>query len=109
MHTSYEALVGDTVVIGIEGEIDAFTAPALKEQLYACLDSGFGRLVLEMSECCSIDSVGLGVLVDVAKHAGGREVAIAAPGPELRHILEVVGLDHVLPLYRSRSEALQVD
>ena len=43
MHTSYEAPSADlgTVVIRIEGELDAFAAPDLKQQLFACLDSDF--------------------------------------------------------------------
>lgn len=107
MHTTYEALGSDTVVIRVDGELDVLTAPDLKEQLLACLESGFTRLVVEMSGCPSIDSTGLGVLVGAAKRARGRELALAAPAPEVRHILQVVGLDHVLPLYGSVSEALR--
>jgi anti-sigma B factor antagonist len=109
MHTSYEAPGADlgTVVIRIEGELDAFAAPDLKQQLFACLDSGFNRLILEMSACTFVDSTGLGVLVAALKHARGRELALAGPNPEIRRILQVVGLDRVLPLYDSPSEALR--
>lgn len=109
MHTSYEAVPADldAVVIRIEGELEAFGAPDLKQQLFACLDSGFSRLILDMSACTFVDSTGLSVLVDALKHAGGCELALAAVSPEISHILHIVGLDHVLPPYDSPTEALR--
>ena len=106
MHTTFEAFGRETVVIWINGDLDAFTAPALKTQLFSALDSGFDRVVLEMSECELVDSTGLGVLVAGLKHAHGRSVVMASAGPELRRVLEIVGLDRVLPQYASRTEAL---
>lgn len=107
MHTVFEALGRETVVIWISGDLDAFTAPELKAQLFAALDSGFDRVVLEMSECELVDSTGLGVLVAGLKHARGRRVVMASASPELRRVLEIVGLDRVLPQVGSRTEALR--
>jgi anti-sigma B factor antagonist len=107
MHTVFEALGRETVVIWISGDLDAFTAPELKAQLFAALDSGFDRVVLEMSECELVDSTGLGVLVAGLKHARGRDVVMASASPELRRVLEIVGLDRVLPQFGSRTEALR--
>ncbi|HTX70844.1 MAG TPA: STAS domain-containing protein [Thermoleophilia bacterium] len=107
MHTTFEALGSDTVVIWVHGDLDAFSAPDLKQQLFAALDNGFRRVVLEMSACGFVDSTGLGVLVSGLKRAGGRDVVMAAPSPEVRRVLEIVGLDRVLPLCTSRAEALR--
>jgi anti-sigma B factor antagonist len=107
MHTMFEALGRGTVVIWVDGDLDAFTAPEFKSQLFAALDSGFERVVLEMSECEFVDSTGLGVLVASLKHARGRTMALASPSPEVRRVLEIVGLDRVLPVYGSRTEALR--
>jgi anti-sigma B factor antagonist len=107
MYTTFEALGRDTVVIWVNGDLDAFSAPDLKRQVFAALDSGFRRIVLEMSECGIVDSTGLGVLVAGVRRAHGRDVVLAAPSPELRHVLGVLGLDRVLPLYATRYEALE--
>ena len=107
MHTTFEAFGRETVVIWVDGDLDAYTAPEFKRQLFAALDSGFDRVVLEMSECGLVDSTGLGVLVAGLKHAHGRAVVMASAGPELRRVLEIVGLDRVLPQYGSRTEALR--
>jgi anti-sigma B factor antagonist len=107
MYTTFEALGRETVVIWIDGDLDAYAAPEFKAQLFAALDGGFDRVVLEMSECGLVDSTGLGVLVAGLKHARGRRVAIASARPEVRRVLEIVGLDRVLPLYGSRTEALR--
>jgi anti-sigma B factor antagonist len=107
MHTTFEAYGAGTVVIGVRGDLDVDSAPDLKRQLFSALDAGFDHVVLEMSGCELLDSTGLGVLVAGLKRARGREVAIAAPSLELRRVLEVVGLDRVLPLYQTRGEALR--
>jgi anti-sigma B factor antagonist len=107
MHTTLEALGRDTVVIRVHGDLDAFAAPELKMQLFAALDTGFDRVVLEMSECDFVDSTGLGVLVAGLKRARGREVVMACPTPDVLRVLEIVGLDRVLPVCGSRAEALR--
>ena len=107
MHTMLEALGRETVVIWISGDLDAFTAGELKTQLFAALDSGFDQVVLEMSECELVDSTGLGVLVACVKHARGRRLVMASATPEVRRVLEIVGLDRVLPQYGSRTAALR--
>jgi anti-sigma B factor antagonist len=107
MHTTFEAFGSDTVVIWVHGDLDAFAAPDLKKQLFAALDSGFQRVVLEMSQCEFVDSTGLGVLVAALKHARGREVVLASPSPDLRRVLGIVGLDRLVPLCASRAEAIE--
>ena len=107
MHTTFEALDRDTVVIWVNGDLDAFSAPDLKRQVFAALDCGFRRIVLEMSECGIVDSTGLGVLVAGVRRAQGSDVVLAAPSARnCDTCSEWVGLDRVLPLYDTRSEAL---
>ena len=95
------------VVISVCGDVDAFAAPALKEQLFACIDSGADRVVVDMTASAFIDSTGLGVLVAGLKRARGRELSIVSDDDGLRRIIRIVGLDRVLSLYRTRAEALR--
>jgi len=106
MHTSFESLADGVVVMSTQGDLDVFSAPAFKEDLFRCLDADVRRLVIDMTGSSFIDSTGLGVLVAAAKRAPGRSLDIVCDGGAPRHIFAVVGLDRVFTLYRSRSEAL---
>lgn len=107
METGLETAGQSVVVMRVSGDVDVFAAPALKEQLFACIDSGAERVVVDMTASAFIDSTGLGVLVAGLKHARGREISIVSDDESLRRIIRIVGLDRVLSLYRTRAEALR--
>jgi anti-sigma B factor antagonist len=107
MHTMFEAPSADTAVVRVRGDLDAYTASDLRQQLFAALDSGFRRLVLDMSECAFVDSTGLGVIVVALKRVRGGALVIVSPSPELRRVLRIVGLDRVLPTFASSAEAMR--
>lgn len=100
--------LGDGVaVVTISGDLDASAAPALKEQLFVCLDGGARRLIIDLSDTDFIDSTGLGVLVAGLKHARGRELCVVCPRGEIRRLFGIVGLDRVFPLQWSRAAAVK--
>ena len=107
METSLESVDRGVVVINVCGDVDAFEAPALKEQLFAGIDSGAERVVVDMTASHFIDSTGLGVLVAGLKRARGRELCIVSDDDGLRRIIRIVGLDRVLVVYRTQAEALR--
>ena len=107
MDTSCESAAEGVIVLSVRGDVDAFSAPELKEQLFACLDCGDYRLIIDMTGSDFIDSTGLGVLVAGVKHARGREIAIVSDAGSLRHIFGIVGLDKVFALYHTRQEAVR--
>jgi anti-anti-sigma factor len=107
LHTTYQALGCGIVIIRIEGEIDAAAGSTLEEQLSACLDCGFRRLVLDMTACRAVDSTGLGALVEIAKRRPGGQVVAAAPWADTHHILSAAHPERALPVYHSVSEALR--
>jgi anti-sigma B factor antagonist len=106
METSLESVGQGVVVIGVCGDVDAFTASALKEQLFAGIDSGADRIVIDLAASTLIDSTGLGVLVAGLKRARGRELCIASDDDDLRRIFRIVGLDRAFSMYPTRADAL---
>jgi anti-sigma B factor antagonist len=107
METNVESADRGVVVISVCGDVDAFAAPALKEQLFAGIDSGAEKVVVDMTASTFIDSTGLGVLVAGLKRARGRKLSIVSDDDGLRRIIRIVGLDRVLLLYRTQAEALR--
>jgi anti-anti-sigma factor len=85
---------GSTLVVA--GELDAHSAPGLRERLGASTDGA--ETVLDMSGITFMDSSGLRVLIDAHRQAADRErrLVVVEPSPSVRRVLEIAGvLDHL--------------
>ncbi len=96
-----------TVILAATGELDMLTAPRLDEAADQALDNAPQTLVLDLTNVTFLSSAGLSVLVGTHKHAGdGTDVVIVATGTATQRPLQLMGLDHDLPVYATRDEAL---
>ena len=100
------------LVLEIEGEIDGLTAPRLRAAVTEAFDRINGKpLVIDLTAVRFLGSAGLRALFDIAAesvHQHGRRplrVVVDHTRPVIRPI-EIVGLDNVLALYESVSDAL---
>lgn len=86
-------------VLGMmSGEVDAFTAPSLKEQLLA-FDVQEGMLVeLNLAEVSYMDSTGLGVIVAFYKKvtASGAKLVLLGLSQRLQRLFDITGLSGVI-------------
>jgi anti-sigma B factor antagonist len=96
-----------TCVLSIEGEVDVFTSPRLKQEIVERAESGTKRLIVDLSKVEYLDSTGLGVLIGGLKRF--REVegnlALLGPGMRILRIFEITGLDKIFDIYQSEEEA----
>jgi anti-sigma B factor antagonist len=100
--------LGDTgTLFFLEGELDAFTGPQLREELAEATAAGKRWLLLDLSAVQYIDSVGLGILVGAAKRLTEKqgEVAVIAPRPNVRRVFEVSGTQEMLNVVDSLEAA----
>lgn len=100
----------DAVVLGVDGEIDGLTAPRLRAAVDAAFDQLDGRpLVVDLTDVTFLGSPGLQVLLDSAReavdHRGTLRIVVDHTRPVIRPI-ELTGLDAVLTLFHSVTEAL---
>ena len=89
-----------SVLVRIEGEIDLSTAPQFERELMESANNG-QSLIVDLCDVDFMDSTGIGVLVRTSKKITERSSSMAlvcAKGP-VRKVLEVSGLDGVIPLY----------
>jgi anti-sigma B factor antagonist len=95
-------------VLELSGELDASSAPALRERLAEVATRGGGSLVVELSDLSFIDSTGLSVLLNAKRRLTrrGRAFAIVCPPGHVRRILEVTKLLETLSCHDSRDDAL---
>jgi len=88
---------GDRTVVAAQGEIDLTSCETLRRALDAADDAATSGTVVDLTAVSFIDSTGLSVLVDGARHARGssREFGVVAGG-HLRELLRITGLDTVM-------------
>lgn len=85
-------------VVSVHGEIDAYTAPRLREVLSDLLRQGKVDVVVDLREVSFIDSSGLSVVITAAKAArrDGGDIVLASPSPVVFRVFEIAGLTKVL-------------
>lgn len=95
-------------MITVEGELDLFTAPSLKQMLVDALHGGSSRLVVDLSLVTFIDSTTLGVLVGITRRLDEDDarLAIVCTRPNVRKIFEFSGLDGKFAIFQTLDEAL---
>ena len=99
---------GDVSVILAEGYLDFDAAPALKESLVSQIGNGAHHLIVDLTGAIFIDSTSIGVLVGALKRirdANGT-MSVVCTNEDIRSVFEIVGLDDLILMRRSRDEAL---
>ena len=98
---------GADYVVSLEGEVDLYTAPELKQELHRLVGEGAKRIVIDMTQTTFIDSTTLGVLLSVVKRVRpeGGAVALVCPDRNVKRIFEITLLDRVFTIVDTREEA----
>ena len=95
-------------VIDVQGEIDIYTAPRLRELLIDLVSKGNYQLVVNLDKVGFLDSTGLGVLVGglrrVRAHDGSLDL-VCTREPILK-IFRITGLTEVFGIYQTVDQAI---
>ncbi len=95
-------------VIDVQGEIDIYTAPRLRELLIDLVSKGSYQLVVNLDEVGFLDSTGLGVLVGglrrVRAHDGSLDLVCTRE--RVLKILKITGLTEVFGIYETADQAI---
>ncbi len=104
VNSSYE---DDLAVIVVSGELDAQTAPLLREAVDAALARGARWLLVDLRELDFIGSVGVGELIRAVKLLGerGGDLAVACHRPNLTRVFDISGTSEMLHLSATEEEA----
>ena len=94
-------------LIELEGEVDVYTAPQLKQQMLSFLDSGAKEMVIDLTKVDYLDSTALGVLIGGLKRIRERDgnLALICPNQRVRRVFEITGLDKIFNIFSSEVEA----
>jgi anti-sigma B factor antagonist len=95
-------------VVTVPEEVDITNAPGLQAALLEAAVDGSPALVVDMTRTRFCDSAGLRVLVDAHKRAvaEGGALLLAVPAAAVLRVLEITGIDQVIPSFASLDEAV---
>ncbi|MBT2681563.1 anti-sigma factor antagonist [Mesobacillus sp. AQ2] len=88
------------LAVKVNGEIDAYTAPQLREKLFPLSEKEGVKMVVDLSEVNYMDSTGLGVFVGVFKNvrAHDGEFKIVGLSERLQRLFEITGLADIIDI-----------
>ena len=91
----------------VQGEVDMFTAPKLREKLVQTVEEGCYRIVVDLQGVSFMDSTGLGTLVGGLKRVKEHEgtLALVCTSRPVLRVLSITGLNNVFPVYDSVEQA----
>ncbi|WP_329416780.1 STAS domain-containing protein [Streptomyces sp. NBC_00704] len=108
MMVSYDLVNGWTVV-EVDGDVDAHTAPMIREAVIRLVDEGHRHFVLDLGFVTFMDSMGLGVIVAITKrireHKGS--LRIASVSVRVLKIFDLSGMRESYDIYPTTPEATQ--
>jgi anti-sigma B factor antagonist len=107
-------LDGGFRVVAVRGELDLGTAPELEGPLDQAVDAG-EPLLIDLDACDFIDSTGIAMIVRAWQRLAGNgdgngdrtgRLVISSSNQQVTRVLEITGVEHSIPLYASRDDAL---
>ena len=101
---------GDCAVLRITGELDAYTAPFLRDRMRDLTAVGVRHVIADLRQVDFLDSTGLGVLVGGLKRfrEHGGSLAPVVTKSSILKIFQITGLTSVLPPRSSVADAIDV-
>ncbi|WP_419882738.1 anti-sigma factor antagonist [Peribacillus sp. B-H-3] len=97
------------VEVQVKGEIDAYTAPKLRESLFPLSEQNQISLVIDLSEVSYMDSTGLGVFVGLFKSVKAHDGKFRLIGlsERLRRLFDITGLADIIDIKSSAEGGLE--
>ncbi len=95
-------------VIDVQGEIDMYTAPRLRELLIDLVSTGSYQLVVNLDKVGFLDSTGLGVLVGGLKRVRAHDgsLDLVCTQQRILKIFRITGLTEVFGIYETVDQAI---
>jgi anti-sigma B factor antagonist len=92
----------------IAGDVDTRTADTLRHEASMIIEQGSPHLVLDLSQVGFCDSAGLSALIGLwhAAQAVGGALRLANVPDRLMRMLVLTGVDTILPVHATTSEAV---
>lgn len=96
------------LILRVIGRLDSSTSKMMEERLLPIIDSGEGRLVIELSQLDYISSAGLRVFLLAAKRMGNAKgrMILCSLKDAVKQVFDIAGFSSFLTLASSTEEAI---
>lgn len=96
------------LILRVIGRLDSSTSKMMEERLLPIIDSGEGRLVIELSQLDYISSAGLRVFLLAAKRMGNAKgrMILCSLQDAVKQVFDIAGFSSFLTLASSTEEAI---
>lgn len=109
MKLHYENLSNNVLKVGLAGRMDITGTGEIENQLAALLTARGVSVVMDMSEVSYLASIGIRALIVNARAVTrrGQRMVLAAATPAVAEVLNVAGVDQLIPVYPDVAAAQQ--
>jgi anti-sigma B factor antagonist len=99
---------GQLAIVTLPGEIDMANADGIGKELAAAFTPGARVVIADMTATTFCDTLGVSMLVRACRQAAahGSQLRLLMPCPSVLRVMDVLGVDAVLPIYNSLEKAL---
>jgi anti-sigma B factor antagonist len=97
-------------VVTVNGEVDVYTSPILRERLVEAMDQDCRRMMVSLDGVDFIDSSGLGVLVGCLRRVKERDggLVLICSREQILKIFRITGLDKVFAISATLGQAREM-
>ncbi|HVY71605.1 MAG TPA: STAS domain-containing protein [Verrucomicrobiae bacterium] len=100
---------GDVLVLTVKGDLNSHTSPQFEQVLLPAIDSGQSLVLIDAAGMNYISSAGLRVILKARQKLAPKKgkMAICSLPPMVQDVFEMAGFSGVLPLAKTRADALR--
>lgn len=95
-------------ILKLEGEVDVYTSPLLKEKIETLIKAKRPFIVLDLKGLSYMDSTGLGIMLAELMRVrnNGGNMVLVSPQKIIQKILRITNTDVYLKIYQNYEEAI---
>lgn len=87
-------------ILKISGEVDAFTAPKLRDAIIPLTEKENTNVIVDLSDVSYMDSTGLGVFIGALKSSRGNGSSLKLQGltDRVERLFQITGLSEIIDI-----------
>lgn len=98
-----ETLNDETAIVKIEGEVDIYSVDQFRRSIEESITGDISKIILDCTELTYIDSIGMGVLIEMRNQSQelGQQIFMKNPKPNIRKLMVLTGVDRIIDIIES--------
>ncbi len=96
------------IVLTLDGDVNAHTAPKLYREFEKLYDQGIRKLVVDLKKVTYLDSSGLATLINMLQRLRQNNGAMALANmiDKVQYLFEISKIDMLMSIYQTQDDAI---